>query len=156
MRDRGVGSRIAVFNTHLDVKGGVARLEAAKIIINEVTLTPGVPTVVMGDFNADEDSEPLAVFRAGGLQDTFRDMHPDAVDVQTVHHYREFSGTRKLDYIMRDERWKVLSAGIVRDPAAGRLPSDHFPVIAELLPLLPGSEESAGGGAVREPRTEVR
>lgn len=87
----------------------------------------------------DEDSEPLEVFRSAGLRDTFRDALPDATDVQTVHHYRDFVGTRKLDYIMRDERWQVLSAAIIREPARGRLPSDHFPVIAELVPSDPSS-----------------
>jgi endonuclease/exonuclease/phosphatase family metal-dependent hydrolase len=98
-------------------------------------LAADLPSVVVGDFNAKEDSEPLETLRNAGFRDTFREVHPDAVDVQTAHHYKELSGNRKIDFIMCDRRWTVRSADIIREPAAGRLPSDHFPVVAELLPL---------------------
>lgn len=87
----------------------------------------------MGDLNAEEDSEPLDLFRAAGFRDTFRVAHPHAVDVQTVHHYVDLSGDRKIDYIMCDRRWDVVAAQVIKEPAAGRLPSDHFPVAAKLV-----------------------
>ncbi|HEV3475071.1 MAG TPA: endonuclease/exonuclease/phosphatase family protein [Actinomycetota bacterium] len=132
--DRTTGTRFAVFNTHLDVKGTVARFEAAKVILAEVRVAPDLPSVVMGDFNAPEDSEPMEVFRTAGFRDSFRAMHPDATDVQTIHHYVDLSGRRKIDFILCDRRWKVLAAEIIRRPATGRLPSDHYPVVAELVP----------------------
>ncbi len=134
VQDRKDGLRFAVFNTHLDRWGTLARLEAARLIVARVALASGLPLVVLGDFNADEGSEPLATLRAAGLRDTFRELHPLASDVQTVHHYTELSGSRKIDYIMCDRRWDVSAADIIREPAAGRLPSDHFPVVAELRP----------------------
>jgi endonuclease/exonuclease/phosphatase family metal-dependent hydrolase len=134
LKERGSSARFAVFNTHLDVKGSVARLEAAKLIVARIAIAPELPSVVMGDLNATEDADPLATFRGAGFRDTFREIHPEAVDVQTVHQYTELSGSRKIDYIMCDRRWQVLGADIIRDVAAGRLPSDHFPVSAELLP----------------------
>lgn len=124
----------AVFNTHLDVKGEVARLEASKVIVTEAAVAAELPTVVMGDFNAPEGSPPLETLRAAGFRDTFRVLHPDAEDVQTVHHYSHVPGSFKIDYVMCDERWDVCDAAIVREPAAGRLPSDHFPVVADLIP----------------------
>jgi endonuclease/exonuclease/phosphatase family metal-dependent hydrolase len=134
LKDREAGPRFAVFNTHLDVKGSLARFEAAKVILAEVALAPDLPSVIMGDFNAPEDSEPLEVFRRAGFRDSFREIHPAVGDVQTIHHYVDLSGTRKIDHILCDHRWKILSADIIRRPAAGRLPSDHFPVVAELIP----------------------
>lgn len=134
LADVASGFRFAVFNTHLDVWGTVARLEAAKLIVARISIVPRTPSVVMGDFNAEEDSDALATLKVAGLRDTFRVAHPDAADVQTVHHYTDLAGTKKIDYVMCDESWDVLAADIVREPAAGRLPSDHFPVTAELLP----------------------
>ncbi len=134
LHDRNHRLRFAVFNTHLDRWGALARLEAARLIVARVALAPDLPSVVLGDFNAEEDSEPVATFRAAGFRDTLREVHPDAADVQTVHHYVKLSGNRKIDYIMCDRNWVVTAAGIVREPAAGRLPSDHFPVVAELRP----------------------
>jgi endonuclease/exonuclease/phosphatase family metal-dependent hydrolase len=133
--DRPSGTRLASFNTHLDVWGEVARREAVRVIVARLALVPGLPSVVMGDMNAMEDSEPLTAFRDAGLVDTFRLIHPDADDVQTIHQYVNLSGTRKIDYILCDRRWDVLDAEIVREHAAGRLPSDHFPVVADLRPL---------------------
>jgi endonuclease/exonuclease/phosphatase family metal-dependent hydrolase len=134
LRDRTSELRSAVFNTHLDRWGAVARQEATRLIVTRVALAPELPAVVMGDFNAEEASEPLRTFRAAGFRDTLRQVQPDASDVQTVHHYTELSGPSKIDYILCDGRWDVASADIVREPAAGRLPSDHFPVVAVLRP----------------------
>jgi endonuclease/exonuclease/phosphatase family metal-dependent hydrolase len=130
--DRSSGRRAAVFNSHLDRWGPLARLEASRLIVARAALTPDLPTVVLGDLNAWEDSEPLATFRTAGLRDTFRQVHPDRADVQTVHHYSELSGPNKIDFILCDRRWEVITAEIVREPAAGRLPSDHYPVVAVL------------------------
>jgi endonuclease/exonuclease/phosphatase family metal-dependent hydrolase len=104
------------------------------LIIERIAIAPELPSVVIGDLNAMEDSDPLDILRAAGLRDTFREMHPEAVDVQTVHHYRELSGPNKIDYIMCDRRWQATGAEIIRDIAAGRLPSDHFPLSADLVP----------------------
>jgi endonuclease/exonuclease/phosphatase family metal-dependent hydrolase len=131
-RDRSSGQRFAVFNTHLDRWGALARLEASRLIVARAALTPDLPTVVLGDLNAPEDSEPLATFRTAGLRDTFRQVHPDRADVQTVHHYTDLSGPNKIDFILCDPRWEVESAEIIRVPAASRLPSDHYPVAAVL------------------------
>jgi len=134
LREHGSAARFAVFNTHLDVEGTLARLEAANVIVRRIAIAPELPSVIMGDLNAMEDSDPLSTFGAAGFRDTFRVIHPDAVDVQTVHHYTELSGSKKIDYILCDRRWEVIGAAIIRDVAAGRLPSDHFPLSAELLP----------------------
>lgn len=134
LRDRETGHLFAIFNTHLDRWGSEARIEAAKLIVARVQVAAGLASVVIGDLNAEEDSEPLAILRAAGLTDTFRDVYPDEKDVQTVHHYNDLSGSRKIDYIMRDASWRTVRAAIVRDPVAGRLPSDHFPVVSDLVP----------------------
>jgi endonuclease/exonuclease/phosphatase family metal-dependent hydrolase len=136
VRDRTRDFTFAVFNTHLDRWGVFARLEAARLIVARIAVAPDLPSVVLGDFNAEEDSDALAAFLEAGFRDTFREIHPNAVDVQTVHHYADFKGTRKIDYILCDRRWAVTGADIVRAPAAERLPSDHFPVVAELRPPL--------------------
>lgn len=141
LRDGRNGFRFAVFNTHLDRWGTLAREEAARLIVARVAVGHDLPSVVLGDLNAEEESEPLDAFRTAGFVDTFRALHSGEIDVQTIHHYEELSGSRKIDYILCDRRWKVVAAEIVREPAAGRLPSDHYPVVAELAPrpAVPGS-----------------
>lgn len=134
LTDRRSEARFAVFNTHLDVKGTLARAEASKVILTKVAVAAGLPSVVMGDFNTGQGSAPLNTFRAAGFRDTFRVVHPEVADVQTIHGYWQLSGPTKIDYILCDGRWNVVDATIVRAPAAGRLPSDHFPLTADLVP----------------------
>jgi endonuclease/exonuclease/phosphatase family metal-dependent hydrolase len=141
--DRSSGLRFAVFNTHLDNRGAMARLEAARIIVADATVAPGLPSIILGDFNAEERSGPLDTLREAGLIDTFRNAHPNERDVQTAHHYVGLSGGAKIEYIMCDRHWEVIDAGIVRAPAAGRLPSDHFPVIAELRCTAPKTQSGS-------------
>lgn len=133
LEDRASGLRFAVFNTHLDRWGHLARLEATKLIIQRIGLAPHLPAVILGDFNAEEDSEALSLLKAAGFRDTFRQIHPTATDVQTIHHYSDVSGSRKIDYIMCDRHWDVVEADIIRQEACGRLPSDHYPVTARVL-----------------------
>ncbi len=89
--------------------------------------------MLTGDLNAGEDSPPLAVLRAGGLRDAFRDMHPKAVLVGTFNGFRGASDGAKIDYVLVDESWSTISSAIVRENDEGRYPSDHFPVVAEIV-----------------------
>jgi endonuclease/exonuclease/phosphatase family metal-dependent hydrolase len=70
-RERSSGFGFAVFTTHLDRWGTLARLEAARLIVARVTLAPQLPVVVLGDFDAEEESAPLDVCRTSGLRDAF-------------------------------------------------------------------------------------
>ena len=137
LRDHAARVELMVLNTHLDRWGEVARLESARLVAERIALTTGTPSVVLGDLNALEDSEPLVILKDSGLRDSFRDVYPTATNVQTIHHYRDLSGGRKIDYVLCDERWRTVAAGIVREHAMDRLPSDHFPVFADLVPVAP-------------------
>jgi endonuclease/exonuclease/phosphatase family metal-dependent hydrolase len=132
LRDRDGERTFAVFNTHLDRWGANARVEGARLIVARRAIAGSFPAVVMGDLNAREDSDVLMALRSARFRDSFRDVHPEETDVATVHHYQAPDPSRKIDYILCDEHWKVLDARIVREQAGGRLPSDHFPVVAEL------------------------
>jgi endonuclease/exonuclease/phosphatase family metal-dependent hydrolase len=132
LRDRQDGARFAVFNTHLDVWGAEARIEGARLIVARRAIAPDAPALVIGDLNAGEASGPLDVLRGAGFVDTFRVCHPDATDVGTVHQYELPADSEKIDFVLCDRGWRVIDAAIVRDEAAGRLPSDHFPVYADV------------------------
>ncbi|MPZ72706.1 MAG: endonuclease [Nitriliruptorales bacterium] len=141
LADEPSGQRFAVFNTHLDRWGELARLEGARLIATRTQLTPGVPFLVMGDLNAGEDSEPLKAFRAAGLVDTYRRVHPHHTYVGTMHNYALPTPGEKIDFILADSSWTTAGADIIRDEAAGRLPSDHFPVFAD-VELASGARRS--------------
>jgi endonuclease/exonuclease/phosphatase family metal-dependent hydrolase len=60
-------------------------------------------------------------------------LHPDAEGVGTFNGFRGTTDGGKIDYVLVDSRWRVVAAEIVRDNEEGRYPSDHFPVMADLV-----------------------
>ncbi len=134
-RDRSSGDRFAVFNSHFDQRGAVARVESSRLLVQRLGAVAHLPRLVTLDLNANESSEPLKILIDAGLRDSFRVVHPDASPAFTYHRFR---GTKsrgvlgKIDYVLCDGRWTVRDATVVRDEVDGRLPSDHYPVTAEL------------------------
>ncbi len=132
LQDRRDGSRFRVLNTHFDHRGRTARLESASVLIAEGEVG-SLPVIITGDLNADEVSPPMVRLREQGLRDTFRVLHPEAKGVGTFNGFRGTTDGGKIDYVLVDSRWRVVAAEIVRDNEEGRYPSDHFPVMADLV-----------------------
>ncbi len=141
LADRLTGATFQAYGTHFDHRGARSRAEGARMIVEHVAATAkpvGVPVLVLGDLNAGEDSEPLAILLGAGLRDTLRVVDPEADVVGTFH---GFDGTRdgeKLDYVLCSDAFEVLDAAILTEAKDGRFPSDHFPVAA--LVVLPTVE----------------
>jgi len=138
-------------NTHLDHVSEPARVEGNSLILKQTEKTRknrgDLPTVVTGDFNCTPGSRPYRVIMEGGFVDTFLAAgNEDGDDAYTFH---AFKGTHftpddtdkptgRIDWILvRDEaeRVKIRSHQILRDgdEEAGTYPSDHYPVLAELV-----------------------
>jgi endonuclease/exonuclease/phosphatase family metal-dependent hydrolase len=133
LSDRRTGCRFTVFNAHLDVWGEQAKVEGARLVARRMASHRPRPCLLIGDLNAGEDSDVLALLKEAGLRDTFREARPDDRNVGTVHHYTGVPWEQKIDFILCDDTWTVLDSAIVAEKAAGRFPSDHFPVVATLL-----------------------
>ena len=137
LRDKRGGAQLHVFNTHLDHEGTTARLESARLLAARVNALPAEARVILlGDFNCDAGSAPMQLLERGtGLR--------DARDVSLTPHYGPtgsftgFAGPQYtgplLDHIFV-RGLRVQQHGILPDHFDGRLPSDHFPVLAELAP----------------------
>jgi endonuclease/exonuclease/phosphatase family metal-dependent hydrolase len=133
--DRATGKRFAVLNSHFDQRGVEARRRSAELVVDRLAALAHMPRLFIGDINAKERYQTWRILTGAGLRDTFRVLHPDSEPAFTFH---GFDGTAsagkngKIDYVLCDDRWRVLGAEIVRDGADGRWPSDHFPVTATL------------------------
>ena len=66
------------------------------------------------------------------LVDTFRVIHPSTKEVGTFSGFKGRTDGEKIDYILVEPTVQVLEASIVRTEQAGRNPSDHYPVTAQL------------------------
>jgi endonuclease/exonuclease/phosphatase family metal-dependent hydrolase len=133
LRHRDDGGVHRVFNCHLDHVSAEARIRGIELVLARASgPLPAIPTVIMGDFNEDE-REPVGLALSAALCDTFRSVRPHESDVAT---YTDFEPERrsgpKIDGIYCTHHYRVVDAKIVRETIAGRQPSDHFPVVADL------------------------
>lgn len=131
---------ILFLNVHFDHVGTKAKLESAKLLRERPeSLGKDCSLVLTGDFNAGEGSPPyLALFgKDSPLVDTFRVTHPERGKTEGTFNAFSPAVTNgpRIDWIGCSRDWKVLGAGIDRTTREGRVPSDHFPVTAELEAL---------------------
>ena len=127
------GTPFYVFNLHLDHISQPAREKSGDLLLKRIAArSPRLPVIVTGDFNTGE-ANPVTRQVATVLRDTFRVVHPNAVEVGTANQFKLGATTgEKIDYIFVEPATEVISADIVRTSAGGRYASDHFPVVARI------------------------
>ena len=136
--DREDGGEWWHFNTHLDHASFRARREGARLILRRIQglAGPGARVVLTGDLNGGGRSASVAIFRAGGLRDSFHATETPAVGPRRT--WRGFHGTglgaARLDFVLvSEEKIRVAGYAVLDDRGAdGRIVSDHRPVLAVL------------------------
>ena len=133
----GVGI-VAVICTHLEVGNARdpadsvrQRAEQAAIVAQRVS-SSGVPTIVMGDFNAQPTDPELAALL--GVESGLRDAWAVASDGGTGFTIPAIPiglPDRRIDYILASTAFFVISASVIVDDLT-RQASDHYPVVAVL------------------------
>lgn len=135
LRDRSSGRTLAVLSVHFDHEGEVARRESAQLLMRwAAAQRPGDRVIVLGDFNALPDNEPIRIMRSGMLRDA-RELaeRPPYGPEATFNDFR--FGTRpqwRLDYVFVSPGVRVLEHAVLTDSDGERYPSDHFPVQTRL------------------------
>ncbi len=131
-----------VLNTHFDHVGQEARVESAGLIIEKVSeLADGDPVIVMGDLNVTEENEAYQIFsdsetRSSDLElfdGFYHSIHGHYGATSTWNAFREVIPNRRIDYIFTNASFQFREHGILADVRDGRFPSDHLPVLAEIL-----------------------
>lgn len=135
-RDRETPQEFYLWNTHFDHEVQNARVKSAALIRERIaTLDPAVPVLLIGDFNADgetndvhaqltgdgffRDAWSLASTRRGGERGTFNG-------------FGTFPKLGRIDWILVRGAAIVESAGVIELSRDGQFPSDHFPVVAQI------------------------
>jgi endonuclease/exonuclease/phosphatase family metal-dependent hydrolase len=128
--------KFRVVNTHLDHRSAQAREKGIHLIwewMNRANARNQLPTVLMGDFNAEPESRPVQFPRLeSGLIDSFSKSLAVQPIGRTFHHFEGGQSGHPIDYIFVSKNIKVVAAKIDRTKVDGGFPSDHYPVIASL------------------------
>lgn len=130
------GREFFVFNTHFDHKGDKARDESAKLIFEKVQVLGGekLPVILTGDFNLTPDKKAIAILKSRWNDSYDVSIEPPYGPVGTYNGFKlNHPLDRRIDYIFVNEHVTVKRYGVLTDSKDGRFPSDHLPVLNEIL-----------------------
>ncbi len=138
LRDRQTGATFYLFNTHFDHVGEQARQESARLLLRRIEEIAGeAPVLVTGDFNAAPHSKPYALL-INRLEDAFRaTQQAHEGPTSTWNGFGEIEAGRRIDFIFAGGPVRILRHAILADRSEGRWPSDHLPVLAEVVVKQP-------------------
>ncbi|MDB5231791.1 MAG: endonuclease [Chitinophagaceae bacterium] len=130
------GSKFYFFNVHYDHQGMQARWESSKLILQRIKNIAGnEPVIFTGDFNGSHKSEWYqAIANSGWLHDTYRQVkYPYANNAS----HNGFGSTKDsndiIDHIFITKDFSAHKWGLLTDTYHGKNPSDHFPVLTEII-----------------------
>src|SRR5690606_1273431 len=125
------GLRFGAADVHWDGASAVSRLRSAEVLL--LWLDPAVPWLVVGDLTGTVADPAVALLLAGGLRDTLAYLGPRGPGAATHHAWDGSTWGTRIDHVLVDDRWDVLRAHIDHSRPGGRLPSDHWPVVADVI-----------------------
>ena len=135
-RDKTTGAVFFLFNTHFDHRGEQARTESARLIMTKIKALAGTfPVVVTGDFNVVPTTEAYRIMAEGLTDARDRSSTPPHGPDGTYAGFTVETGEaeRRIDYIFVDATVSVRRYGVLADHWKGHYPSDHLPVLAEVV-----------------------
>ncbi len=136
LKDKQNGKMVYVFNTHFDHIGKIARVNSARLIHEKIsTIANNAPVILMGDFNVEPASDVYGVLQTNNMK--------DAMHLSVIPHFgpeATFNGfnfievpQRRIDFIFVSPSIRVLRHSITNHHYNLKYPSDHFPVLSEVV-----------------------
>lgn len=127
LQNKADGKKLVVFNTHLDHVSDEARIKGIGVVLEKIKQFGSLPSIIMGDFNATEESE---TYRAA--TESFLDAKYQTENTMSGATYQGFGeslNSENIDYFMISKTGiNVHAYKIIRDTCDGVYTSDHFPI----------------------------
>lgn len=131
LEEKSTEKQFVVFNTHLDHVSDEARINGIGVVLDKIAQFGGLPSMIMGDFNAEEDSE---TYRSAA--ENFLDVKYQTENVVGGATYQNWGVELDrdcIDYLMISKTgFSVNSYKVVQNTYDGVYPSDHFPLSVSL------------------------
>jgi endonuclease/exonuclease/phosphatase family metal-dependent hydrolase len=144
------GAPLLFLNTHYEDGpwGEEMRREGTRILLSQLEkIAPGVPSIVVADFNCNPWSHAYRLYMDAGFVDAYRAAgHGDSAESSTFHGFRgrEYFALEwgvevywRVDWMLlrggAHHRFQPTSCTIARDAEPPVYASDHYPVVAEML-----------------------
>ena len=130
LSDNTTGEDFVVFNTHLSHVSDEARINGIKVVLDKIAEFGSLPSVIMGDFNAEEGSQTYI-----SVTENFDDAKSATENTSDSHTYQGWGNPEKykrIDYFMVSEKGiKVNSYNVLSGIHNGTYSSDHCPIVLE-------------------------
>jgi len=135
LEDKNTGREILFANTHFDHVSETSRVKSAGLLVERIGgIARGAPTIIVGDFNCADKSEPYKIIteRFGDSRKLSRT--PPLGPVGTFRGFKRGTPPRdRIDFIFVSDEFEVLEYKTFDDTYKnGGNPSDHLPVTALL------------------------
>ena len=130
LENKETGERYTHINTHLDS----TRKEQMRVLIECVnSVTGDAPVVMTGDFNDYEDSLVYAT-----ACESFNDSRVVAKNTDSGRTFTKYgkyddNDSTAIDFIFTSKELTVDTYKIIRDTVKGIYPSDHYPIMADIV-----------------------
>ena len=132
LRETATDRTLVVFNTHLDHVSDEARIRGIGVVLEKLRQFGDLPCVLMGDLNATENSDTYRA--ATELFDDAKYRTDDPPTGPTYQNWGKSSDTENIDYFLISKTGIAVSDyRIVRTLYDGVYPSDHFPILLEIV-----------------------
>ena len=122
-------------NTHFDHVGETARTESSRLLINEIAkYSADYPIILSGDFNYTSNSEGYKIITSK-LSDSKYISKAESIGGNITFNGfgNDIKPDNKIDFIFVNDKVEVLNHIIDTTTFNVLYPSDHYPVIAEIL-----------------------
>ena len=130
--------QFCIFNTHLDHLLPYNRHKEIDVILDKIktVLTSNTKIILMGDMNTTIKSKvgtKILDFTFKGIQ--FKNAYQSNEVFNTLHFFNGKVKESKspIDYIFVSSNIKIIDCNIITTDFDGLYPSDHFPVIANII-----------------------
>ena len=134
LENKETGEKFTHINTHLDHVLESTRVEQSKVLLNKIAeLEKSTKVICTGDFNTFETAEAYSVMSAS-MDDT-KLLAKNSDTGITFHKYGtiEEHEDGAIDFIFTTKGMTVDTYKIIRNTVEGMYPSDHYPIVADIV-----------------------
>jgi len=134
-REKNTDKTFWFFNVHFDHQGIIARIESGKLMVKMIKLiAKDNPVICTGDFNSTPDTEQIKTL-SSLLNDSRKVTQSPPYGPEGTFNSRFANpvGAGRIDYIFVSNGIQVLKYASVTDNDGKYYPSDHLPVIADIV-----------------------
>lgn len=120
---------LAIANVHLDPVHQEAQYASLELLAKWAQQCT-VPLILLGDFNLTLDDPGMQALLKEGFRDALGHLPTFGFGAASHHSFRGNRYGTRIDHILVPNTWEVQHSGIFQATVDGKLPSDHWPIVA--------------------------